>query len=129
MRLVVVGVLGLAMSWPAAAAIDPPVLLRKPTVSWTEIAFAYGGDLWIVPRVGGEARRLTSDVGIETDPVFSPDGGTIAFTGEYDGNRDVFVVPAVGGIPTRLTSHPDTDVAIGFTPDGKRVLFRSGRHS
>src|SRR5947208_10610446 len=64
-------------------------LLRKPTVSKTQIAFSYGGDLWVVDRGGGEAKRLTSDVGIEIDPVFSPDGTTIAFTGEYDGNEDV----------------------------------------
>ena len=64
-------------------------LLRKPTVSKTQIAFSYGGDLWVVDRSGGEARRLTSDIGIEIDPVFSPDGTMIAFTGEYDGNEDV----------------------------------------
>jgi len=63
-------------------------------VSKTQIAFSYGGDLWIVDRTGGEARRLTSDIGIEIDPVFSPDGSMIAFTGEYDGNEDVYVIPA-----------------------------------
>jgi len=129
MRTIALAVYLLAFAWPCLAATDPPLLLRKPTVSRTEIAFAYGGDLWIVPRAGGDARRLTHDVGNESDPVFSPDGLTLAFTGEYDGNRDVFVVPAAGGLPTRLTSHPYADVAIGFTPDGKRVLFRSGRNS
>ena len=123
----------LALAWAlsglAVAATDPPLLLRKPTVSRTEIAFAYGGDLWIVPRAGGDARRLTSDVGVETDPIFSPDGKTIAFSGEYDGNLDLFVVPTAGGVPVRLTSHPYGDRAIGFTPDGKRILFRSGRNS
>ena len=129
MKRLLVILLGCALAGVAAAATDPPLLLRKPTLSRTEIAFAYGGDLWIVPREGGEARRLTSDVGMETDPIFSPDGRTIAFTGEYDGNVDVFVVPAAGGIPTRLTSHPTSDVALGFTPEGDRVLFRSRRNS
>jgi tricorn protease len=104
-------------------------LLRKPTVSKTQIAFSYGGDLWIVDRAGGEARRLTSDIGIEIDPVFSPDGTMIAFTGEYDGNEDVYVIPAVGGIPKRLTSHPGSDQVVGWTRDGKRILFRSARDS
>ena len=104
-------------------------LFRKPTVSKTQIAFSYGGDLWVVERNGGEARRLTSDVGIEIDPVFSPDGTMIAFTGEYDGNEDVYVIPAAGGIPKRLTSHPGSDQVVGWTRDGKRVVFRSGRNS
>jgi tricorn protease len=104
-------------------------LFRKPTVSKTQIAFSYGGDLWVVERNGGEARRLTSDVGIEIDPVFSPDGTMIAFTGEYDGNEDVYVIPAAGGIPKRLTSHPGADQVVGWTRDGKRVVFRSGRNS
>jgi tricorn protease len=103
-------------------------LLRKPTVSANQIAFSYGGDLWIVGRNGGEARRLTSDVGIETDPVFSPDGATIAFTGEYDGNEDVYVIAASGGIPKRLTSVPGEQV-VGWMRDGKRVLFRSAFQS
>jgi len=104
-------------------------LFRKPTVSKTQIAFSYGGDLWVVERNGGEARRLTSDIGIEIDPVFSPDGTMIAFTGEYDGNEDVYVIPAAGGIPKRLTSHPGSDQVVGWTRDGKRVVFRSGRNS
>ena len=103
-------------------------LLRKPAVSATQIAFSYGGDLWIVDRNGGEARRLTSDVGIEIDPVFSPDGTWIAFTGEYDGNEDVYVIPASGGIPRRLTTVPG-DQVVGWTRDGKRVIFRSSRES
>ncbi len=104
-------------------------LLRKPTVSKTQIAFSYGGDLWTVDRSGGDARRLTSDVGIEIDPVFSPDGSMIAFTGEYDGNEDVYVVPAAGGVPKRLTSHPSPDQVVGWTRDGKRIIFRSPRDS
>ena len=76
-----------------AAAADEPLLLQKPTLSKTQIVFAYAGDLWSVPREGGDAVRLTSGTGTETDPAFSPDGKLVAFTGEYDGNVDVFVVP------------------------------------
>ena len=108
---------------------DGPLLLRTPTVSRTQIAFSYAEDLWIVGRDGGEARRLTSAVGAETGPVFSPDGAWIAFTGEYDGNTDVYVVAAAGGVPRRLTYHPGPDVALGFTRDGKQILFHSPRAS
>jgi tricorn protease len=113
----------------SAQAANSHALLRKPTISKTQIAFSYGGDLWVVDRNGGEARRLTSDVGIEIDPVFSPDGTMIAFTGEYDGNEDVYVIPTAGGIPKRLTSHPGADQVRGWTRDGKRVLFSSARQS
>ena len=109
------------------AADEPRLLLQRPTLSRTHIVFAYAGDLWSVPRAGGSAVRLTSGVGNETDPAFSPDGTQVAFTGEYDGNVDVFVVPAVGGVPKRLTWHPAADTALGWTPDGKRVIFSSSR--
>jgi tricorn protease len=110
-----------------AGAADEPLLLQKPTLSKTDIVFAYAGDLWGVPRSGGAASRLTSGTGVETDPAFSPDGGSIAFTGEYDGNVDVFVVPASGGVPKRLTWHPAADRVLGWTPDGKRIIFGSSR--
>ena len=128
-RTIRLGAFLLLLAVPELPAQSPNqyALLRKPTVSQTQIAFSHGGDLWIVSRNGGEARRLTSDVGIEINPVFSPDGTMIAFTGEYDGNEDVYVVPASGGIPKRLTTHPDSDQVVGWTRDGKSVLFRSTR--
>jgi len=109
----------------ASAQSDPPLLLRFPTVSKTQIVFNYGGNLWIGNREGGDARRLTSGVGSETVPSFSPDGTRIAFTGEYDGNRDVYVVAASGGVPRRLTFHPADEMVLGWTPDGKNILFSS----
>ena len=113
----------------ACSALAQPLLLQKPAVSQSRIAFSYGGDLWIVGRDGGEAHRLTAGAGVESDPQFSPDGTLLAFTGEYNGNRDVYVLPAEGGEPRRLTYHPDPDTVIGWTPDGKRILFRSTRAS
>ena len=111
-------------------ALSPAqLLLQRPTLSKTSIAFSFAGDLWIVPREGGEARLLTSGSGEKTDPKFSPDGGLIAFTGDYDGNVDVYVMPAEGGVPKRLTHHPAIDEVVGWTPDGKSVLFRSARNS
>jgi len=106
-----------------------PLLLRQPTVNKSEIVFTNGGDLWSVARSGGEARRLTSAAGTNTDAHFSPDGSLLAFTGQYAGNRDVYVMPADGGQPKRLTYHPAADEVVGWTPDGKNVLFRSTRHA
>ena len=110
-----------------AAVPESPLLVREPTVNQTHIVFSYAGDLWTVPRAGGDAVRLTSGAGVESSPYFSPDGKMIAFTGEYDGNVDVFVIPASGGVPKRLTWHPAPDQVLGWTPDGKAVLFSSPR--
>ncbi|MBN1224951.1 MAG: PD40 domain-containing protein, partial [Candidatus Aminicenantes bacterium] len=108
---------------------ETPLLLQQPTLSETQIVFAFAGDLWTVSREGGEARQLTTGEGIEANPVFSPDGNLIAFSGQYDGNTDIYVIPSGGGIPKRLTYHPDPDEVVGWTPDGKRVVFRSSRLS
>jgi len=124
------GLLIVLAAAPAKTAdSEGPFLLQRPALSQTRIVFVFAGDLWSVPRVGGEAERLTSSPGSETNPLFSPDGSEIAFTGEYDGNMDVFVIPAAGGVPRRLTWHPASDIALGWAPDGKRVLFTSGRNA
>jgi tricorn protease len=123
----------LLLAWLSAAAClaasNSPILVQKPTVNRTQIVFSYAGDLWSVPREGGEAVRLTAGTGVETNPLFSPDGTQIAFQGEYDGNIDVYTIPATGGLPKRLTFHPGADVPVAWTPDGKRIVFRSGRDS
>ena len=102
----------------------PKLLLFDPTLSKTQIAFTFGGDIWVVARSGGEAHLLVASAG---QPLFSPDGTKVAFTKAVEGNTDVYVVDAAGGVPTRLTYHPEPDVALGWTPDGSRVLFGSSR--
>src|SRR5579872_5918422 len=109
------------------AETNPYMLLQKPALSHTQIVFSYAGDLWSVPREGGDAVRLTSGAGTETDPAFSPDGNHIDFTGEYDGNVVVFVVPAGGCVPNRLTWHPAPDRVLVLTTDGKHIIFSSTR--
>ena len=111
------------------APAGPTRLLRFADISKDRVVFAYAGDLWIASREGGSARRLTSHVGDELFPKFSPDGEWVAFTGEYDGNPDVYVISAEGGEPKRLTFHPSNDIVLGWTPDGKNILFRSDRYS
>lgn len=120
---------GMTLATTAAEPASPPRLFREPTLSQQFIVFVLGGDLWRVPRSGGEAVRLTSHPGTEQHPRFSPDGRLIAFTGEYDGNEDVFIIPTEGGVPRRLTSHPESEVVRGWTPDGRRILFASARAS
>lgn len=115
----------------AVGAIDitDTKFLTQPAVSEGHVAFVYANDLWVAEVNGSNPRRLTSDEGVESDPVFSPDGLWIAFNAEYDGNRDVYIVGVQGGIPARLTWHPYPDSVCSFTPDGTAVLFRSGRNT
>ncbi|MEO8274715.1 MAG: PDZ domain-containing protein [Thermoanaerobaculia bacterium] len=114
----------------AASPVNPrPLLLRTPTLSSSTIVFAYADDLWTVSRDGGDARRLTTGAGIESSPLFSPDGKTVAFTGEYDGNTDIYTVPASGGEPRRLTWHPGKDQAVAWSADGEKLLFLSASDS
>jgi tricorn protease len=127
-RILVCLALGVLLPGAASAQIDAR-MFRYPAVSKTQLAFVYAGDIWVAPKAGGSAVRLTSSPGEESFPRFSPDGTRIAYSASYDGNIDVFVVSANGGEPVRLTHHPMADRVIGWTPDGTRVLFASSRES
>ena len=140
-KLVLIVILISALAGAALAQAQDPAsearLLRFPTVSADQIAFSYAGDLYIVPLAGGVARKITSHPGYEAFARFSPDGKWIAFTGEYDGNREVYLIPAGGGVPKRLTFTPvltrddisdrmgPNNLVMGWTHDSKKVVFRS----
>jgi tricorn protease len=115
----------------AEARAQTPMLFQTPTISRTHVAFSYAGDIWIVERRGGDARRLTTSPAREIYPVLSPDGLQVAFTrfnpagGPF--SWDVYVVSVSGGAERRLTYHPDLDLPINWTPDGKNVLLLSFR--
>ena len=104
-------------------------LMQHPDVSDTQICFIYGNDVWIASKSGGSASRLSSPDGPESYPRFSPDGKSIAFTANYQGNSDVYVISVKGGVPKRLTYHGMSDRVLGWTPNGKSVLFASSRES
>ena len=116
---------------------EETLLLRYADLHGDRVVFTYGGDLWIASDQGGVARRLTSHPGLELFAHFSPDGESIAFTGQYGGDEQVYVIPAAGGEPRQLTAYPATgplpprwgyDHQVhGWTPDGSGVVFRSLR--
>jgi tricorn protease len=122
-------------------AQDETRLMRFPTIYGNQIVFSYAGNLYSVAVNGGIARKLTSDVGYEMFPKFSPDGSTIAFTGQYDGNTEIFTIPANGGQPRRLTytatlGRDDisdrmgpNNIVMAWTPDGKSVVYRSRKQT
>jgi tricorn protease len=128
MRTLISFTLALIFFQPLTAQIDAG-LFRYPDVSKTQIVFTYANDLWVMSKDGGTASKLSSPAGVEIFPKFSPDGNTIAYTGNYDGNPDAYVIPVGGGIPARLTQHGSADRVVDWTPDGKRILFASGRES
>ncbi|MFA7409195.1 MAG: PDZ domain-containing protein [Bacteroidales bacterium] len=116
-------------------------LLRFPAIHGDQVVFSYGGDLYSATWPGSTARKLTSHDGFEIFPKFSPDGKTIAFTAQYDGNTEVFTIPSSGGVPERLThtatlSRDDigdrmgpNNIVMGWTPDGKEVVYRSRKQT
>ncbi|HVP10366.1 MAG TPA: S41 family peptidase, partial [Phycisphaerae bacterium] len=110
-----------------AAAFGESHLMRFADVSDNQIVFTYENDLWLAPITGGIAKRITNDPGVEMWARFSPDGKTIAFTGQYDGGMDVYIMDTEGGVPRRLTYHPAMDRVLGWWPDGKSIYFRSTR--
>lgn len=104
-------------------------MLRHPDISETHITFVYAGDIWVVAKEGGMAQKLSSPLGEESRPRFSPDGSKIAYTAYYDGNPEVYVIPAMGGTPERITYHPMPDGLVDWYPDGKNLLIGSSRES
>jgi tricorn protease len=111
----------------SAYAQEQTLLLRDPAISASHIAFIYAGDVWLAGLDGSNPQRLTSQPADEFNPVFSPDGSMIAFTANFDGNRDVYVIPVSGGQPQRLTWHPGDDIVLDWSPDGSAVAFASAR--
>ena len=123
----------------SSAVLAQTKLLRFPDIHGDRVAFTYGGDIWTAPDTGGSAIRLTAHPGVEVFAKFSPDGKSIAFTGQYDGDEQVYVIPSSGGVPRQLTFYPakgpltprwgwDNQV-YGWSKDGQRIFFRSLRDS
>ncbi|NMC38553.1 MAG: acetyl-CoA synthetase, partial [Bacteroidales bacterium] len=118
-------------------AAEEARLLRFPDINKNVIAFVYAGDIWTVDSKGGEARRLTSHMGMELFPKISPDGKWIAFSGEYSGTRQVFIIPSEGGSPRQLTWYNPVgnmpprggwdNAILDWTPDSRQILIRANR--
>ena len=128
------------MATTAFAQEEEARLMRFPAIHGDQVVFSYAGDLYTVARTGGIARRLTNDDGYEMFARFSPDGSTLAFTGQYDGNTEVYAMPAEGGVPKRITytatlSRDDVSDRMGPNnivmtwKDNDHIVFRSRKKS
>jgi tricorn protease len=105
-----------------------PGYFRYPDIHEEQIVFTAEGDLWLAPRDGGTAQRLTSHHGMESCARFSPDGLTIAFSAEYEGPQEVYTMPVNGGQPTRRTWEGETAEVIGWV-DATNILYRTQHYS
>jgi tricorn protease len=120
-------VLAAVLLWVPVVAQAQIKLLRHPTYSKGKVAFSYLGDIWTADESGANAQRLTDNQARDQFPRFSPDGQSVAFSSNRQGNYDVFVVPAAGGDPRQLTFNSANDEVVGWSNDGKRIVFSSSR--
>ncbi len=104
-----------------------PMMYGPLTVNRSHIVFTLAGDLWMVGREGGTAKRLDSSPQESAFPVFSPDGSMLAFSRLTGGQWEVYCMPVSGGEAKRLTWHPSRDIAVAWAGDGKSVYFLSSR--
>ena len=84
-------------------------------------------DLWIGGLDGTGLRQLTFGGGRNLEPVWSPDGRTIAYYSDGTGDNEIHVVRVAGGEPVRLTDDPADDINPYWSPDGGRIAFMSDR--
>lgn len=124
--VILAGAAATALAADPAGRSPDAAMLQFPDVSATDIVFVYANDLWLVSRDGGVARPVASPVGRETFPKFSPDGITIAYIGNYEGNRDVYTIPAAGGLSTRVTHHPANEIVTDWSPDNRVIYYAAG---
>ncbi len=108
--------LGVAALAAAAAAAGYFVRLGRttaPAPDWSEAT--------ITP--------LTTDPGYEGEPTFSPDGQTMAYVSDRDGNFEIYLQQILGGPALNLTSNPAADIQPAISPDGREIAFVSNRSS
>lgn len=111
----------------AGDALPGPFLIEGATIHGDQIAFGCGGQIWLVPREGGDATSISDSTSYDSLPCFSPDGSRLAFLRRSERVRDIYVRDMATGEVSRLTYHPANDFPVGWTPDSKRVLLNSAR--
>jgi len=136
-RSFVISVFAFVFATNIVRAENDSRLLRFPDINKDLIAFVYAGDIWTVNSTGGDAKRLTSHLGLELFPKISPDGRWIAFSAEYSGSRQIYIIPATGGTPKQLTYYNEVgimpprggwdNVVLDWTSDSKNILIRANR--
>ncbi|HET8546388.1 MAG TPA: hypothetical protein VFL57_00210 [Bryobacteraceae bacterium] len=112
----------------ALATAREALLVRYPHWHNGRVTFAYLGDIWTANDDGTNVQRITAHGARDVYPRWSPDGRSIAFSSDRNGNLDVYIVPAEGGQPRQLTFHSADDNVLAWSPDSKQILFSSNRN-
>ncbi|MFL5612030.1 MAG: DPP IV N-terminal domain-containing protein [Gemmatimonadaceae bacterium] len=117
-----------AQSRPTVRQTRPA--LAEPSISpdRSEIAFVSGGDIWVVPRAGGEAHLLVSHPATESRPMYSPDGTRMAFMSNRAGSMDIWLLSFATGDVRQLTFDDGNEQLDGWSHDGTYVYFSSAAH-
>ena len=85
----------------------------------------YGGDLWVVPALGGPQRRLAEDANF---PAWRPDGSAILYVSGPENRRSILEVPAAGGPPRTVLASNQSSFEIdriACSPDGRWISFET----
>ena len=124
MKRIILTISALLFMAAVSGAQDSPLWLRKNAISpdGEQIAFTYKGNIYVVDTDGGHARQITTNPAYDTDPMWSPDGGSIIFASYRNKSKDIYSVPVEGGAPTRLTSHPGNETPMTVLENGN-IIF------
>lgn len=84
-------------------------------------------DIYLYTLATGESSAVISRVGFDSDPTFSPDGKSLLYVSDRDGNAEIYFQDLDGSNFRRLTDHAAHDEFPTFSPDGTQIVFNSNR--
>ena len=115
---------------PARQTAPPTPSFSEPGIApdGSEIAFVHGGDIWVVPARGGEARLLVAHPATESRPIYSPDGARLAFISNRAGSPDIWIATLADGSLRRLTFDDGAEQLDGWSRDGRWIYYSTGAH-
>jgi len=110
---------------PSATCSDD--LEAGPSAPPGRIAFARDvlsdSEIFVMNEDGSDVRRLTTSLGLDIKPTWSPDGSHIAFRSQRDGNDEIYLMNRDGSCQRDLTDDPTDDRSPAWGPDGRSIAF------